>query len=509
MILQIIRRSVQGLTVLLVVALALLSLYAHYRAARVIDDATLIQGMRWSETAKAIHEVVGRLDDPQAVLDGNKGSVWSMRLFGFSMSDPLAAVEMAAASKHVHWPLIVSAILPVALTLLLGKVFCSWICPGYLLFELCGKLRRLLKLAEIQPGEVRFAHANKYAFLVVGIAAATVVSAPFFALVYPPAVVSRAIHAWIFGTELMGLLTILGVIVAFEVLVSPRWWCQTVCPGGALYGVLGVLRPVQVRLERSACTGCKECIPVCEAGINPITRSTSIECDNCGVCIRHCEPAALKFRVGLPAPLVRWRKRRKKAAERAASAALATLIALLPVRAIEAHHILGLPHYSYKENYPQRPTLEYPATTGPFDVLFTSLPGIPVPGEAANLAFYIKNRQTGGVLGETVTVRILKTSTFGDNTTVREPTVIAPFDNQHKLHAVFPEDGEYIVELSMPVEGRTEVIPFLFVAGNPSSAGSWFAVGAIALVAVFILVRAVQVKRRRRSRGEFSVAVPA
>ena len=46
-----------------------------------------------------------------------------------------------------------------------------------------------------------------------------------------------------------------------------------------------------------------------------------------------------------------------------------------------AHHILGLPHYSYKENYPQAPTLEYPAFTGPYDILLTSYPGKPVPQE--------------------------------------------------------------------------------------------------------------------------------
>ena len=75
---------------------------------------------------------------------------------------------------------------------------------------------------------------------------------------------------------------------------------------------------------------------------------------------------------------------------------------------VNAHHVLGLPHYSYKENYPQRPTLEYPATTGPYDVLFTSYPGKPVPGEPANLAFYIKNRESGAVYQEEISVRVLE-----------------------------------------------------------------------------------------------------
>lgn len=300
MILQVVRRCVQVSALLLVIGVALLSLYAHYRAARVIDDPDLMAGMRGEVITQTIHPLIDRLQDPQALLDGNKGTLWSMRLFGFSLTDPLAAAEMSAASKRVHWPLIVSIIVPVVLTLVLGKVFCSWICPGYLLFELTGKLRKLLRIAEIEPGEVRFAFANKYIFLIVGLGIAAIYSALIFALIYPPAVISRVVHAWIFGTALAGMLILLGLIAAFEMFIPPRWWCRTMCPGGALYGLLGRWRPVRVRLREETCTDCEQCIPVCEAGINPITRSESIECDNCGVCIRHCPPRALSYTIGLP-----------------------------------------------------------------------------------------------------------------------------------------------------------------------------------------------------------------
>ncbi len=152
--LQILRRCVQVVTLVVITALPLLSLYAHYRAARVIDDDQLMAGMRGEVVTKLVHPYVDSLDDPQAFLDNNKGTLWSMQLFGVDLTDPLAAVEMLATSKHVHWPLIASIAIPVALALLLGKVFCSWICPGYVLFEITGKLRRLLRMAEIEPGEV-------------------------------------------------------------------------------------------------------------------------------------------------------------------------------------------------------------------------------------------------------------------------------------------------------------------------------------------------------------------
>jgi len=497
--LQIVRRLVQVGVVCLIASLALLSLYAHYRSARVIDDPDLMAGLRGEVATQFIHPIIDKLDRPEALLDANKGTLWSMKVFGVEWTDPLAAAETVAASRHVHWPLLVSILIPVVLTVLFGKVICSWICPGYLLFEITGKIRKLLRLAEIKPGDVAFSKRNKYVFLVMGLGVALVSSRPLFALIYPPAVISRALHAWIFGTALTGMLVLLGIIVAIEVFLSPRWWCRTICPGGALYGILGRFRPVRVKLRREECTGCQACIPVCEAGINPITESESIECDNCGVCIRHCDDGALVFTVGLPGG-------RRKKVSRGVGVPLNTKAALIGVMAIlltapsaSAHHILGLPHYSYKENYPQRPTLEYPAVTGPYDVLLTSYPGIPVPGEPANLALYIKNRNTGEAYTEPITARVLQTSTFGDNTVIMPPTAREPTDNEYKYYVTMPDDGEYIVEVSMPVEGRVEVIPFLMVVGEPTAAASIAFAGFGGVAVLFVVIRAVQRKRRRRA----------
>ncbi len=499
MILQVLRRTVQASVLLVMVSIAFMSLYAHYRSARVIDDDQLMAGMRGEVVTKLIYPYIDALDNPTAFLDGNKGTLWSMKLFGVDLTDPLAAAEMLATSKHIHWPLLISIVIPVVVTLILGRVFCSWICPGYVLFEIASKLRKLLRFAEIQPANVSFSHRNKYIFLFVGLVVAAVCSAPLFALIYPPAVISRIVHAWVFGTALSGMLVLVSVLVAIEVFISPRWWCRTICPGGALYGLLGWLRPIRVKLSKSKCTGCMDCLPVCEAGINPITQSSSIECDNCGVCIRYCGDKALYFTIGLPGQESSSQKIATRATSKAAMFVM-LIVPLLGPSTVEGHHILGLPHYSYKENYPQRPTLEYPATTGPYDVLLTSYPGIPVPGEAANIAIYIKNRETRKVYSEPITIRVLQTSTFGDNIIILPSTTRTPFDNEYKIHVTLPIDSEYIVEVSMPVEGRVEVIPFLIVAGQPTALASMVIVGSFSVIIVFVVIRAIHKKRQRKRR---------
>jgi hypothetical protein len=249
---------------------------------------------------------------------------------------------------------------------------------------------------------------------------------------------------------------------------------------------------------------------------------TGMECTNCASCISHCDSDALHYQLVLPLPGGRDRDRpaakeaRSKSAPLANSAAkgLTLLLAVAAATAswpstARAHHILGLPHYSYKENYPQTPTLEYPATTGPYDVLMTSYPGTPLPRQAANIAFYIKDRNTSEPYGQPVSVRVLKTATFGANETVYPSETHEPFDNQHKYTVTFPDDGEYIVELTMDVEGKTEVIPFLMIAGQPTATKSFVVSLGVGLALFLVVVRAIKKKRDRHRAASAGTSSPS
>ena len=504
---QSLRHCVQALACVLVITLVYLSLYAHYRSAKAIEDDAVMTGFKGAVLTQ-IEKRVAQMDDPQAFLDGNKGTFWSMKVGGVDLTDPLAAAEMTATSKRIHVPLLLSILIPVIVTLLLGRVFCSWICPAGLLFEMTDKLRKLVSLAELKPAAMEFSHANKYILLTVGLLISAAVGLPFFALIYPPAVMSRLAHAAIFGTALTSMLILLGIIVVFEVFISPRWWCRTMCPGGALYGLLGWRRLLRVKLSASRCTGCRDCEPICPMGLYPVKQSAGIECDNCGLCLRHCPEDALGYAVSRRSS---WRSAGKESGQQEVAAEcsdaaqlrlsktsiITVLICLLFPATVSAHHILGLPHYSYKDNYPQAPTLEYPATTGPYDPLLTSYPGNPVPNQRANLAFYIKDRHRDTPYDRPVSVRVLKTSTFGRNHVIVPASAVEPFDQLHKLAVQFPDDGEYIVELTMQVEGQAEVIPFLMVAGKPSASRSVIIAVVISLALFVVIVRTIKIKRDR------------
>jgi NAD-dependent dihydropyrimidine dehydrogenase PreA subunit len=350
----------------------------------------------------------------------------------------------------------------------------------------------------------------------VGLLIATIVGLPIFALIYPPAAISRLLHGWILGTSVTGILVLLGLIGGFELFVSPRWWCRVMCPGGALYGLIGWPRLWRVKLDADRCTNCGECEPVCEPGLDPVLESDGIECDNCGACIRRCPERALRFTVA--PPTLKTTNARSEgvspdgvsSAKTSKAAKVLTVLAvvlLIPATA-HAHHILGLPHYSYKENYPQAPVLEYPATAGPYNILLQSYPGKPNPGEQVNLVFDITNTKTGKRYGQPVKIRVLQTFTFGENREIFSATKEQLGDVLYKVYPTFPEEGEYVVELTIDIDGKEEVIGFLMVVGNPSPATS-ILVTVIGALAVFLItVRAIKKKRQRRKLSQATTQQP-
>jgi len=329
--LQLLRRGVQILVILGILAVPALTRYNNYLASRELDR----QMERWEGTLPgATLEVIdaamrglpgGEMEragswqrDRDRVLARAavlRGGAWSAEIAGVSMTDPLAVVESVAAARQLPWVLIVGAIIPVLATLMLGRVFCSWICPMGLLLEGVDKLRRLAHLLEIRPRNQRASRRIKYGLLGTGLVVAAVLSAPVLGYIYPPAILSRELHdaaltvfdrAEIgrFGVSLAGfsfMMIPIGLIALVELTVSRRWWCRYVCPGGALYSLLGWARPVRVRLASEQCTACAACVPACPMGLNPMKNAMGAECDNCGVCISTCNDDALSY--GIESPL--------------------------------------------------------------------------------------------------------------------------------------------------------------------------------------------------------------
>ena len=85
----------------------------------------------------------------------------------------------------------------------------------------------------------------------------------------------------------------------FDVMVTRRGFCRYVCPGGALYSLLGWFRVLRIKRDVTQCNDCAKCNVVCQFGLDPLRDNFSQECNNCTACIAVCPTDALSFTMAI------------------------------------------------------------------------------------------------------------------------------------------------------------------------------------------------------------------
>ena len=280
----------------MLVLLPYLSVYQTYVAAHAYDLL--------SPSERQLYDIMETLsspfvDDPASDLDAIKGTTWSGSFFGYKISDPLAVVGQTAAGLTVYWPFVLSALVPVLLTLLLGRFFCGWICPATFLYELNTNLAAWLRKAGFRLGHLHFDRRLKYLVLALGVVLSAVTGSVLVAAIYPPAIIGREIY---YAVALGGFgagAVFFVMTLLFDLLVARRGFCRYLCPGGALYSLLGRYRPLRIRRVVADCNDCVKCNAVCEFGLDPMRDDFGQECNNCSACIAVCPTDALVFAIDI------------------------------------------------------------------------------------------------------------------------------------------------------------------------------------------------------------------
>ncbi|MEH6626719.1 MAG: 4Fe-4S binding protein [Motiliproteus sp.] len=289
-----------SLVFLLLILLPLISVYQNYIGAHAYD-LLLPQEQRFYDVMEALTFFS---DDPAEDLDAIKGTTWSGNLFGLKLSDPLAVVGqffagLSVAGLNIYWPFVLTALIPLGFTLLFGRFFCGWICPATLLYELNTNLGIWLQKQDLYrgTGNRRFDRRLKYGVLIAGLLLSALTGSVLVAAIYPPAIIGRELYYALalagFGS---GTVFFIATLL-FDLLVSRRGFCRYLCPGGALYALLGRYRLVRIQRKVKHCNDCAKCNAVCEFGLNPMHDDFGQECNNCTACIAVCPTDALIFAV--------------------------------------------------------------------------------------------------------------------------------------------------------------------------------------------------------------------
>jgi polyferredoxin len=233
----------------------------------------------------------------------------------FLEADPLVALATMLSTGTLYMGL-AWAVLIVAITLVFGRIFCSWMCPLGILNQLAAaifpkKRSDEEKMAKNRPREL---YDFKYYILFF-----LLVSAAFgslqIGLLDPICLTIRSFSTSIFPAshELYPALypqlnfnwgwVIGGIFIAILLAnrIIPRFWCRVLCPLGALLGVISSFSLFRITRNLDACTNCNKCVEVCEGAAEPQATTKQSECLMCFNCIADCPHDALSYSFMPPA----------------------------------------------------------------------------------------------------------------------------------------------------------------------------------------------------------------
>lgn len=229
--------------------------------------------------------------------------------------NPFAALVTSLATGVLYSGLWL-AVLTAIITLLFGRLFCSWVCPLGILQDLAGVSNRRKRAKEKRDrNRYRDIYFLKYAVLTALLVLA--VTGPVQAgLLDPLAIYLRTLGGVVLpGLQVSGVpLGILERVTAGGVLVAlmmvgilavtrfiPRAWCRTVCPLGATLGVLSRWSLLGIRRDIDKCTDCGLCAAVCNGAADPHSKIRPSECVLCFNCVGICPEDALSYGISAPA----------------------------------------------------------------------------------------------------------------------------------------------------------------------------------------------------------------
>ena len=224
------------------------------------------------------------------------GATGAARALGVELLDPLmsAGVVLARGAR----PGLLAAALPVLLlVLVLGRFFCGWLCPYLPLLAVSNAVRWALGKLGIPVLDLELPRWLRFAVLGAVLGGTAVLGIQLAALVYPPALLARSAYRLAFGLGLGGGAAVVAAVWLFDTTVSRAGFCRSLCPGGALFSLLGARSPVRVRRVASRCTDCTVCDVVCNLGQRPMSDLVDAGCERCGRCVASCPTAALSLRL--------------------------------------------------------------------------------------------------------------------------------------------------------------------------------------------------------------------
>lgn len=203
-------------------------------------------------------------------------------------------------------------VLILASVLLLGRVFCGWVCPAGLLQRVLpgvggGKRGGASNGAAGQTKQARWLAYSSYAFLAGTLVASWIFRFPVFCFVCPIGLFFGGAYAvmqiaspYPFSVELV----LFPAMLAVELWLLKNHWCRAICPLGAMLSLAGNLnRFFLPTVKAGSCLtskgiNCSACSRACPERIELATIGKAYlpnSCTKCLECVEACPKGAVEI----------------------------------------------------------------------------------------------------------------------------------------------------------------------------------------------------------------------
>lgn len=211
----------------------------------------------------------------------------------------------------------------VVLTLFMGRIYCSVICPLGVMQDAIAWLRRKKNKYSYSPAR----NTLRYTLLVLACAVLVLNVAWIAGIIFPYSTYGRIVSVsvaplyklannglaalaehygsyafyevdvWVKSIATLVVAMLTWLVIAVLAWKNGRTWCNTICPVGTLLGLISKHSYYKVAIDADKCKNCRKCERNCKAAcIDLKTHSIDLSrCVVCGDCLGQCAFDAMHF----------------------------------------------------------------------------------------------------------------------------------------------------------------------------------------------------------------------